>query len=165
MHDRYAYYVTKVLPRYGLPQHVRDEVADLFAMASLTYDHLNYIRLVFLNYQMVTHELLMAAGRPDLARPLRLPHYRFYQQRLMWTDIVSLCPDLSRSRGDVTLVQTLARRWLCRRHTAALRIQRACHRWLWTPRTRDGRLGINARLMLRETAGLEEALTRAHGNK
>jgi hypothetical protein len=46
-------------------------------------------------------------------------------------------------------IQRWWRRWRCRR--AALVIQKGCHDWLHKPVCRDGTLGINLRLLLRES--------------
>ncbi len=157
-HDRFVYYATTVLPRYDLPPDVCDELLSMFAVAVLAYDHLNYYRLVFLNYNLVTCELLMAIGRPDLAAHRRTCRYSLLGQRMMWDDMVRLEPMLSRRVGHVVTVQALARRWLARREVAARRIQRGCYRWLWSSYTRDGKVGINPRLMLREVCQIDDVL-------
>lgn len=125
---------------------------DLFLKAEDAYTTVNiaqnHYRYKFFDFNFVTHKLLRATGRFSLARrfPLRFP---YYTANMHWADMCVLVPELS---GDAILVQSLVRRRLARRHVAATRIQRRCHSWLWKTRTRDGKLGINVRLLLKDFA-------------
>lgn len=158
-HARGLYYLQKVLPRYNFPKSVCvSQLMDMLETAFMAYMELDFdmMRLVFLNYQLVTHELLMAMGRPDVARPLVIPKHKLWWQRKLWRDMVKMCPCLSGTPGSVVVIQAYARRWLAKRDVAARKIQRACYNWLWHARTRDGGVGINPRLMLRDIASLHE---------
>lgn len=154
---RYDQFLSKYVNSGLLSWIIADDLMCLFMQAEHVYEMVNhmyhYHRLRFFEFDYITRKMLMALGRPTLARqfPWRWP---YYEANMLWEDMCFVDDQLS---GRAILVQSLARRWLARRHVAALKIQSKCHRWLWEPRTRDGKLGINMRLLLKDFGDDQES--------
>ena len=46
----------------------------------------------------------------------------------------------------------------CRRTRAAIKIQRACHNWLWSPKCKDGTVGISCRIAWRNIQEIQNSV-------
>lgn len=66
----------------------------------------------------------------------------------LWAAMCRRCPRLTGRSRAASVIQ---RNWRAQRHkhAAARRIQAGCRRWIHEPRTRDGKLGINLRILIR----------------
>ena len=69
-------------------------------------------------------------------------------EELPWAELCRIDPGLTGRPWAASVIQ---RRWRARaerRDAAARRIQQGCRRWIHEPRTRDGKLGINLRILM-----------------
>lgn len=106
--------------------------------------HLLYTRLL-------CKSLLAERGLPFPWATLRSPAHRARHEAL-WQVLVARNPRLHRRRWAAAAIQAAWRQH--RQDRSARRLQLGCRRWLWLPTTRDGRLGIHLRLLLRDASSM-----------
>ena len=108
------------------------------------FNKLLFFQAPFLFHKtFLIHKVLQANGCHSLP-PIGLSEF----EELPWAELCRIDPGLTGRPWAASVIQ---RRWRARaerRDTAARRIQQGCRRWIHEPRTRDGRLGINLRILM-----------------
>lgn len=140
----------RVLVSRSRPVLMKRLLADMFYVCLEFYNHAGGTR--FLGNRFVVHQVLKANGQMPTPLSLAHPAKRWdetYQSKV-WEDMCRLRPRLN---GRARAASVIARRWRAfqkeRRERAARRIQAGCMHWIHKPRTSDGKLGINLRIIMK----------------
>lgn len=130
---------------YGLWPDFRFFV-DLLVMFRKVHSAFMKVPARYISDMFVVGMLFRALGRPNVEVP-SLRHRALFHK--VWLDLVAVDPAITGRPYAAGKIQRAWRRHrAAKRDRAARRIQRGCMPWMLKPRTRDGRIGINLRLLM-----------------
>lgn len=111
---------------------------------------------VFISNEYLMQQLLRSIGRKDVALACSTRGINF--EAFIWSHMCAVDDRLTGRPMAATIIQKGWRAKTARRDRAARRIQLGCRDWIHKPKTRDGRIGINLRIIMGMQLGFGEGV-------